>query len=126
MKYFVEYNNNPKHKKTGDCVVRALSQFMHADWKLTYQDLCNIGLNKGVMPNNPDAYKTYLAKVGIEMQKQPKNSLGKRMTLKEFLEQHPKGEYLLHVRKHLTYCRDGICYDTWDCTDYCVGNYWKI
>ena len=126
MNRFCKYNNNPKNKLTGDCVVRAISAFLDKDWKDVYKDLVDIGIKKCVMPNNQQAYKQYLKDCKIDVQKMPKNSCGKRISVNEFLDLNPEGKFLIKVNKHLTYCKDGICYDTWNCTDYKVGNYWKI
>lgn len=46
-------------------------------------------------------------------------------TIKEFLDKHPYGTFLIRVDGHLTYARDSVCYDTWDCTDCIVDIVWK-
>lgn len=45
--------------------------------------------------------------------------------IKEFLETHPYGCYLIRVDGHLTYARDSVCLDTWDCTNEIIDIIWE-
>ena len=78
------------------------------------------------MPNNQQAYKQYLKDCKIDVQKMPKNSYGKRISVNEFLDLNPEGKFLIKVNKHLTYCKDGICYDTFDPSDRYIWCIYKV
>jgi hypothetical protein len=41
---YVFYNPNPRYKRTGDCVIRAITKLMDSDWKIIYVRLCIQGL----------------------------------------------------------------------------------
>lgn len=47
------------------------------------------------------------------------------MTPKQFVEENPKGYYVLCLANHLSSAVDGYYYDTWDCGDQCVYGYFK-
>ena len=46
---FVELNNNPKKKKTTDCVLRAISLGMGKDYVETYRDMVEFSIKKGIL-----------------------------------------------------------------------------
>ena len=43
---FFEFNNNPKGKKTGDCVIRALAQASGKPYLEVYKELFDISCKK--------------------------------------------------------------------------------
>ncbi len=125
---FIKYNNNPKQKRTNDCVIRALSLGLNKSWKDVYKDLTNLGIKKGLMPNDRSNWKQYLKDFGYKMEKMPKKLNGKRYTVEEFINELAFDEqtYIIKIANHLTVVKDKKLYDTWNCKDKCVGNYWII
>ncbi len=125
---FIRYNNNPKSKRTGDCVVRAIALVTNRSWEAIYSELAEQGIKEGLMPNSRENWKKYLKKLGYEMQKMPKKENGKRFTIEEFANQLAKENktYIIKVAKHLTVVKNKNLYDTWNCSTRCVGNYWII
>lgn len=125
---FENYNANPRNKKTGDCVIRAISTALNETWAETYKELFEIGFKKGTLPNERATYKAYLKKKGYEMEKQPRKANGTKYTIKEFFEQEAdtKSTYIIHVRRHLTCIKKGVLLDTWNCGAYTMRNYWKL
>lgn len=122
-KYF---NPNPLKKKTGDCVIRALSKATGNDWDTVYQELCQIGFELKVLPNNDDAWREYLIRNGFEYCKLPPvKKGGKRPTVHSFTKEHKKGTYVLIVAKHLVTSKDGYYYDTWDSGKRSVYGYYR-
>lgn len=125
---FVNYNNNPKQKRTDDCVIRALSLGLNKSWEDVYKDLTNLGIKKGLMLNDRNNWKQYLKDFGYKMEKMPKKLNGKRYTVEEFINElaYNKQTYIIKIANHLTVVKDKKLYDTWNCKNKCVGNYWII
>lgn len=48
------------------------------------------------------------------------------MTAGEFIQQHPKGNYVLCLWWHVTCARDGFLYDTWDASREKLLEAWEI
>lgn len=121
-------NLNPKGWKTGDCVVRALAGANNMSWESTYLTLCEIGAKKCRMPNEKHTYEQFLKDRGWTKYKMPRHNDGTRFTVKEFIEglppYHKSKPIVISVAKHLTYTKDGILYDLWNCGSKSVGNYW--
>ena len=119
------YNENPKSLvSAGDCVVRAIAKATGISWDEVYQNLCLIGLRVKDMPSSKRVYRQYLNNIS-KMEKQPWNG-NRKYTLTEFAEEFNRGTYVVSIANHLTVVIDGFIYDTWDCSQYTVGNYWKI
>ena len=66
---YVEFNNNPKGKKTTDCVLRAISFAMEKDYIETYKDMVEFSIKKGIFISDNKFSKTYLKSKNIETQK---------------------------------------------------------
>lgn len=121
---FRYYNCNPHHKRTDDCVVRAISAGTGDSWEKVLKDLIDYMLEDGAMFNTPELYGKYLKDHGWVKQKQPVKSNGKKVRIKEFLKTF-KGEAIIHAGAgHVSYLAEGRVWDTWNCEDEIVGNYW--
>ena len=119
------YNENPKSLvSAGDCVVRAIAKATGISWDEVYQNLCLVGLRVKDMPSSKRVYRRYLNNIS-KMEKQPWNG-NRKYTLTEFAEEFNRGTYVVSIANHLTVIIDGFIYDTWDCSQYTVGNYWEI
>ena len=119
------YNENPKSLvSASDCVVRAIAKATGISWDEVYQNLCLVGLRVKDMPSSKRVYRRYLNNIS-KMEKQPWNG-NRKYTLTEFAEEFNRGTYVVSIANHLTVIIDGFIYDTWDCSQYTVGNYWKI
>lgn len=125
---FVAYNANPRQRKTGDCVVRALSLALNKSWETVYRELLEVALETNYSIGSKDTIKIYLERQDIHMEKMPKRADNTRYTVREFCDElaKPKKTYLLLVAHHLTCARNKNLYDTWNCSRKSVGNYWKV
>ena len=124
-------NCNPKNRITTDCVVRAIAKATAPSiakdaWQIIYEDLCNESIETGFSFNDTKCYGKYLEKTGFKAYPQLRKSDNTKMTLKEFIELHPTGTWLVNMPSHLTVVINGINYDIWDCTksDKRVEMYW--
>ena len=125
---FIEYNANPKNKKTGDCVIRAISFATNTKWEVIYRNLSEQGIKKGLMINDSKNWKRYLETLEYEIQKLPRRPNNQRYTLEEFCDEIAEDNktYIVNIANHLTVVKNKNLYDTWNCCKKYVGNYWVI
>lgn len=138
------YNANPHNRITGDCTTRAICTALHQSWEDTVMDLVNIGLPKGLLPNERACYERYLASKGFIKHKQPRKADNTKYTGKEFCEllntldpfgqigdiiAHIGGHHIVCIRpfdkgNRLT-CKHKVM-DHWNSTNGCIGNWWSL
>lgn len=125
---YIEFNNNPKNKKTNDCAIRAISLASNTSWEDTFRAMSELALKEALMVNDIRLCKKYLKNIDYQIQKMPKNDDNKRYTVKEFITDIAEENeiYILKLARHLTVIKDKKLYDIWDCRNKCVGNYWVI
>lgn len=139
-KYFNYYNANPKDKKTGDCVIRALSIAMKKSWDDVLTDLYHYAMKYKQMLNDDMLYKKYLKDNGWIMLKQPRKYDNTKYTGFEFCEEIQDGSSFKHDDgyeidevdniiahiggHHIVAIIDGKITDTWDSSGGCIGNIW--
>ena len=117
---FKKENINPLNKKTGDCVIRAISKATDREWLKVFDDLCKIGRGLFAVPNNSDTYTEYLKEFETNSCRAEKGK--KRKKVEDFKE----GTYVLKTANHLTCVIDGINHDLWDNRKRCVYRYWRV
>ena len=123
---FIFHNENPKNSlSAADCVVRAIAKGTNQTWDQVFKSLFEIAFKLKDSPNTKKTYGKYLKDIGYIMQKQPKNPDNTKLTVQEFINQNPEGTYICGTPGHLTVVVDGHLYDTWNCLDDVVGNYWE-
>lgn len=140
-KYFKYHNENPKGRHTGDCVVRAIALATDQSWEKVIRDLTDVAITSGYSPLCRENYESYLKhKYSWYKQKQLKQFDGTKYTGKDFilyLENHPdtfkhNDAVIAHIGSHhiTTFKREPgghwRCWDIWDPTDFCVGNYFMF
>lgn len=140
MGKFMCVNNNPKNKKTSDCVIRALVTALDKDIVTIISDLTNIYMTKGWFLNDPKCYDTYLRQNNYIKCPMPKKYDNTKFTAEEFCtylnnRNDVTGVVLAHVGGHhiSTFVNIGTeedkdyrIQDIWDCSNKCVGNWWKL
>ena len=122
---FVKHNNNPKQKKTSDCVIRSFALASGKTWDQTFVDLCEIALRDKSVPNDNSIYSKYATQLGLTKMKIELTN-GKKPTVLTFSETHKHGTYVLRIANHVVTVKDGCYYDTWDCGKKSVYMYWKV
>ena len=124
---YVFHNANPAGKlNAGDCVIRAISTATNADWDKVFLGLCAVGLELKDVASSKPVYTKYLQNIGYPMQKQPRKRNNTKYTAEEFAREFNRGTYVISLANHLSVVVNGKIYDTWNCSDKCVGNYWVI
>lgn len=113
---FISYNPNPAGKRVGDCVVRALCKLTHRDWETVYFSVCMEGMRMHDMPSSNAVWGRYIKGQGFRKRLLP-SSCPDCYTVRDFADEHRKGEYLLATGSHVVAVVDGDYYDSWDSGD---------
>ena len=120
---FVYCNPNPVKRKTGDCVVRALSIAFVRSWDDVYDELCKIGKEMKVMPSGKEAYLELLNKYPTIPIFHMVGSKKKRFLVKEITQ---KGVFICRVAGHLVAVKNGDYFDLFDCGNKSLYKCWKV
>lgn len=125
---FIRYNANPKGKKTGDCVIRAICTALNKTWEDTYREMLEVAIKYGYAVSTKDNYTKYLKQLGYEKQKMPKRCTGKRYKIEEFIDElcDKNKTYIIDMANHVTVVSKNVLYDIWDCSNKSVCNYWIV
>jgi hypothetical protein len=118
------YNANPRHKRVGDCTVRAISTVLDEDWEKVYVDLFVQGLKMHDMMSSNAVWGAYLFERGFRRSMLPCDQY-LCMTIKDFCRKFPVGRYLVCPQNHIVAVIDGQYFDTWDSGDEVINFYWK-
>lgn len=133
---FAFENANPKGKRTGDCVVRALSVAMRKSWDDVLDLLVEEAHRRKHSPLSKECYSKVLEAHGFVKQKQPRKWDNTKMLGSEFCEwleneYMPSADIVAHVGGHHIvavrwfYGWGFKIVDTWDSSNHgCVGNWW--
>lgn len=118
-------NINFKNKKTGDCVVRALSKASGKDYKQVAQELFDLYMKYGYMMNDKHTYEKWLETNGFIKYKQPRWDDGSKYLVGEIESLiRAKDKVVISCANHLTCVYENELIDLWDCRGKCIGNYW--
>lgn len=121
---YIYYNPNPKGKQVGDCVIRALSKALKKTWDKTFLELILYGYSLCDMPAANYVWGTLLTDKGYKRQLIDDYNLPS-YTVKDFCEDHQKGEYILSLSNHVVAVIDGNYYDSWDSGNETPLYYWE-
>ncbi len=122
---FEKRNVNPKNKRTGDCVVRAIAVATSQDYTKVMRDLFELGMGKGFVFNDQRTYEYYLKELGWIKHNQPRNSNNGWVQLRELDNFTPLDDVVLvTTRNHMTVIVDGTVIDTFNPQNQYVMNYW--
>ena len=112
MGNYIHVNLNPKHKRVGDCVVRAISEALGQSWHETYIGICVQGALDGDMPDGNKVWGHYLTRKGFIRKKIP-DSYPPDYDVEDFAMDNPRGTYILAIDGHVVCIKDGKIYDSW-------------
>lgn len=125
-KYFHYYNANPKGIRAGDCAIRVLSLALNQTWEDTLQGLTEVALKCKRSPTETTTIAKYLNQKGWRKELQPKHLDGTKYTGRQFIDARLESTVIICKigPHHISVIYGGRFYDTWDPSDYVVGNYW--
>lgn len=110
---WIEYNENPIDKNTGDCVLRALAVATGDGWDATYWGLCLAGSRHYDWGNSDEVWWEYLDSMGWIRRFLP-DHCPMCYSLKDFCREYPHGTYIVGCKGHVVAVDDGNYIDTWD------------
>lgn len=118
-------NVNPKNKRTGDCVVRALTVATSISYEQVVKELVGIWLKTGFPYNDKRNYEVFLKNHNFEKMKQPRKKNGTKYLVGEINELVSKNDIVvISMARHLV-CKtaEGII-DIFDPRQKTIGNYY--
>ena len=121
---FVKANVNPKGKKTGDCVVRAIVQATCMPYAEVMKMMFDISIASGYSFASRQVAESLLTKLGFEKHKKPFKPSGKTYCVAEaamLLEEDDIA--VLNVANHFTCVKGGKLIDLWDCSSKSIYGY---
>lgn len=117
-------NVNPKGRRTGDCVVRALTVALNKSYEEVFDRLVAIAKQSCYTPNDKHTYEKLLAEEGFAKAKQPRKADNTKYTVSEIRLLTNRRKVVISVANHLTVVSDGVLVDTWNCSRKTIGNYY--
>lgn len=110
---FEYYNPSPIGKRTGDCVISAISKALNQTWEETFMGLAEVGLLiYETIESNP-TWDLYLRQNGFSRHA-ISNSCPHCYTIEDFSYDFPFGTFVLGTGNHAVAVVDGVIYGTWD------------
>ena len=119
-----EYNRNPRGKRVGDCVIRAVSRATGKTWEETYAGICAAGYELCDMPSANAVWGAYLRRQGFRRHMLP-DTCPDCYTVETFCRDHPSGVYVLAISGHVVCAVDGDGWDSWDSGQETPVYYWQ-
>lgn len=121
---FVEINPNPYRRRTGDCVIRAISLAEEKPWDDVFISLMVESFLLKDMPSSNYVWGSYLRRLGYHRHVIP-DTCPDCYTVTDFVDDNPNGKYILATGSHVIAVRSGSYMDTWDSGQEIPIYYWK-
>jgi len=126
-KYFHYYNANPHNRKTGDCVIRAISVGTGESWEDTARGLFELGVKHGYTQICDWTIAKYLESKGFIKMKEPRDFNNRKMSFIDFIEANSDNNLNAVANlgsHHIAVIKDNKVWDIWN-SSYCtLHNYW--
>ena len=118
-------NANPRNRRVGDCVIRAIAVATDRPWAEVYDDLYRLGREEADMMSSNELWGLYLYRLGFEPFTLP-SSCPECVTVAEFADRFPVGRYIIGTGTHAVAVIDGDYYDTFDSGGLNVSYYFTV
>jgi hypothetical protein len=123
MANYIYYNPNPLDRRTGDCVIRALTKLLDADWDTVFVELFTTAFAMKDMMDHNIVWNDFLESCGYQRKGIP-DTCPLCYSIADFCDDHPSGKYVVATDSHVVAVVDGNYYDTWDSGDKVPIYYW--
>ena len=110
---YITMNPNPLHKRTGDCVIRAICIAEDKEWDDVFMELMMKSYIMKEMPTQNNVWGSYLKDIGYKRYL-VSDDCPECFTISDFAQENPKGTFILSTGTHATVVKDGQLMDTWD------------
>ena len=107
------YNPNPTGRSVGDCAVRAISMALGVDWETAFIMLMRNAYQMGDMPSSDSVWGALLRQNGFYRKAIP-SECADCYTVEDFIDDNPKGTFVLGFGGHTACVKNGILYDSWN------------
>lgn len=124
MVKFDKVNNNPRGRKTGDCVIRATASATGQTWVEALREQTEIAVKTGYMVGCKENFDKYLSAHGFVKMKQPRKEDGTKYEVGEIDKVCTADTIVVSMTSHLTVIKGNAVEDLWDCRYKKVGNFW--
>lgn len=124
---YYEYTNlNPKNRLSEDCVIRAVALVTGQTWEQTIRELTELGIKNSYVCNDSKLFPKYLELKGFRQMNEPRDYFNKKMSIKEFLQEHPEYDTFLCVAgsHHVTAIKNGKVRDVWNSSNQTMHRWW--
>ena len=123
MGYIYE-NRNPLNKRTGDCVIRAISKAMNMSWDDVAIDLSMMMVTEKEIVSSNALWGEYLMLNGFRRGILP-DTCPNCFTLQDFCMDYPIGTFVVATGSHVIAVINGDYFDTFDSGDEVVTYYFE-
>lgn len=110
---WIQANPNPRKKRVGDCVIRAISIATGRPWRDVYRDLFAVGFRESDVMTSNYVWGKYLYQLGFEPFILP-DACPECVTVRAFADIYPDGIYIVGTGNHAVAVVYGNYFDTWD------------
>ena len=120
---FCYYNANPLGRRVNDCTVRAISLALGKTWDEAYDFLSHYAKSQAIMMDEVEYIDEFL-ETNFTKLCGCKGQV--KVTVGQFANTHPVGTFLITMNGHITCCKDGCIYDTFNPQDRIVWGIYKV
>lgn len=124
MEVYQSFNPNPKGRRVGDCVVRAVAAATGQSWDAAFYELAAQAYAMADMPSSDAVWGAYLKRRGFKRRTLP-DSCPDCYTARDFVRDHQRGTYVLAFGGHVATIKDGVLLDSWDSSNEVPVYYWE-
>lgn len=121
---YIKFNNNPKGRNVGDCVIRATSKALNISWENAFIDLVMQAYSMCDLPSSNSVLNAYLHTKGFRRYVLP-NECEDCYSIEQFCIDYPQGTYIVCTGTHTVAVISGDYYDSWQSGDETPLFYWK-
>lgn len=121
---YLKLNVNPKNRRTGDCVIRAITKAAGKDWYEVFDGLCALARKKASVPTEVKIYGAYLEQNGFIKQSCSPAAGERRKTVKELAGTLKKPAVVKVANHAVAIDGRGNYVDIWDCGNKCAYTLW--
>ena len=114
------YNANALGNYVNDCSIRAISVAENKSWGETYDELSRIAKRNGILLDDVNFIEPLLDSRYDRVPTYFSETVG------DFIDEHPKGTYLITMNGHITVAINSTIYDTFDCRDRILKDAWQV
>ncbi len=118
-----KFNPNPVGRSVGDCAIRAVSKALDISWEKAYALIVANGFAMGDMPSSNSVWGAVLRENGFQ-RKSIEDECPDCYTAEDFINEHPKGIFVLGFGNHVATAINGVLYDSWDSSREIPQYYW--